>query len=294
MVSPRLVIDSPTTFIPAPYGLLSVISLQESSNVHWQNGITYLTKCVATGGTTFDECLTNVTGAPSEPNPKEANAELEYRGATPFTVYAEFDCSMVGVTNASKIAEDALTQTASWQLERAFWTGQADGQPVVYPHLASTVEVIDDGGILMQSAAVTGDAGGDIACGLGFLEEQLGTCYNGVGVIHVPRKVLPALAAWNLVESRGAQLYTKNGNLVAVGSGYPGTGPAGQAVTQCSSWMFATGAVFGYSGPVRVFNQTDSFDRSENTAHMIAERTYVIGWDCCHAAVSVDLETTGP
>lgn len=290
MVSPRLVIDSPTTFIPAPYGLLSVMQTPPGSDgTHWKNGVTYTTTCLSAGGSTYDECISSVTGSPPPPPAsKTDNVELEFRGATPVTVYAEFDCSPVGIADAAKIADAALAQTGGWQLERAFWTGLINGVKVVYPHLADTTETLDANGILMQTVPVTGTAT-DVVCGLGFLEEYIGNCYNGAGVIHVPRKVLPALMASSLVEARGATLYTKNGNLVAVGSGYPGSSPAGVAATQCTSWIYATGAVFGYAGPVRIFPHRDSIDRAENTVKMIAERTYVVGWDCCHAAVSVDL-----
>lgn len=291
MSNSRLIIDNPITFTALPFGLLSVVQRPTPANNHWQNGVTYQVSCTNSGDTTYDECI-NVTGGsddrPPEPSPKENTTDLELRGATPFTVFTEFDCPPVGMDDATRIAEQALAQTTPWQVERAFWTGEADGQPVVFPHLAADTQVVDNTDALLQSVPTTGSAT-DVVCALGFLEEQLGDCYNGVGVIHVPRKVLPALEAWNLVEARGGQLRTRNGNLVAVGSGYPGTGPSGDADEQCTSWMFATGAVFLFHGGVRISDEKASLDRSTNTRKMIAERTYVIGWDCCHAAIEATL-----
>jgi hypothetical protein len=249
---------------------------------------------ITAGGTTYDECI-SVTGTGHPPPPASKSDNVDYgpaRGATPFTVYTEFDCSPVGIDNAQKIATDALAQTAPWQVERTFWTGLSGGQAIAYPHLAATAQVLDAEGIVLQSAATTVTGSGaatDIALGLGVLEEQLANCYNGVGVIHVPVKALPTLVAWDLVIDRGAQLTTKNGNLIAVGSGYPGSSPAGVPAVGSTTWFFATGAVFAYVSPVRVFNLRESIDRSENTVKMIAERTYLLGWDCCHAAVQVDL-----
>lgn len=305
MVSRRQVIDSPTTFTPLPFGLMSVATMATSDSSHWQNGVTYRVRCNNNGNTTYDECIT-VTGAgdgavPAPPD-KFGNVEMDFRGATPFTVYTKFECSPVGITDAQKIAEDAMAQTFPWQIERALWTGNtygelADGTPVVrqvvYPSLVATTSIVDSAGILLQSPVVTGDAGDDTVCALGFLEQSLGNCYNGVGVIHVSRRALPALLDRGLVESRGPVLYTKGGNMVAVGSGYADTGPAGASVTQCQSWMYATGPVFVYNGQTRVTNFTESFDRSKNTVEMLAEKTALVGWGCCHYGVRINVSSQG-
>lgn len=244
------------------------------------------------GANTYDECIA-VTGsgeAPSEPSAKSANVELIDRGATPFTVYAKFDCSPVGIANAQKIATDALNRSESWQVERTFWTGLVDGKVIAFPHLAANSEVDDAQGIMLQSAAtvVTGSPV-DIATGLGLLESQLANCYNGVGVIHVPAVALPTLDAWGLVKASTGILKTLNGNLVAVGSGYAGTSPTGAAATVGTTWIYATGAVMMRRGAVKIAPLRESIDRKNNTVEMIAERTYVLGWDCCHAAVQVDI-----
>jgi hypothetical protein len=84
---------------------------------------------------------------------------------------------------------------------------------------------------------------------------------------------------------------TKNGNKVAIGGGYPGSGPDGAPRAANTTWLYATGNVFGYRSNVRVRapQGAESIDRSNNTIKMIAERTYVLGWDCCHFAVQAFL-----
>lgn len=291
MSNSRLIVDNPASFTPLPYGLLSVAQQPPITSTHWLNGITYQVSCTNSGDTTFDECI-NVTGSadttPPPPSAKDNTTELTLRGATPFTVRVEFDCAPVGMDDARQIADRAFAQTASWQVERSFWTGLADGKKVVFPHLADTTEVTDSNGALMQSVPVTGSAT-DVVCGLGFLENELANCYNGVGVIHVSRRVIPVLFAHNLVEVRGPQLRTRNGNLIVAGSGYPGTGPAGQTPTTCMSWMYATGAVFVLVGATRIIDGSEAFDRTTNTRRLMAERTYLLGWDCCHAAIETSL-----
>jgi hypothetical protein len=175
------------------------------------------------------------------------------------------------------------------QVEAAFWTGVSGGQTVVFPHLAADAEVLDGQDIVLQTTATTCVTGADAAQALGELEQCLADCYAGQGVIHIPRVALPTLAAWNLIEERDGRLYTTAGNLVAVGSGYTGSGPDGTDPADGTAWIYATGAVFGYRGDVQVTSPRDSIDRSANTMRMIAERTYVIAFECCHLAAHIVL-----
>lgn len=295
MAGPRLIVNPPV-FTPSPYGLLSVAQVQNGDgSSHWQNGVTWQSRCLdVMGRTTYDECLvvTGSGGPPPEPSTKQETVGLVLRGATPFTALAKFDCPPVGQDDARRIATDALAQSETWQVERTFWTGTVDGKAnLQFPHLAADSQVLDAQSVLLQSAAstvVTGSAV-DPATGLGLLEQALADCYNGVGVIHMPVKALPTFNANGLVYAQSGVLKTLNGNLVAVGAGYPGTSPAGVATATGETWIYATGAVFVYRSGVKVTETRDSLDRTNNTVEMIAERTYVLGWDCCHLAVLVDL-----
>lgn len=302
MAGPRLPIDAPS-FTPAPYGLLSVVDFASPGTPHWQNGVTWQSRCVAAGmgSITYDECVAVTgTGSLPEPSTKTDNLDSINRGATPFTPYVRFDCSPVGLQDADRVARDALEQSESYQVERAFWTGLVDGKTLAFPHLAAGADVLDAQSILLQSTASIAATGSfDVATGLGLLEQALASCYNGVGVIHIPVKALPTFDANGLVRRDGGRdgitgqlgrrLRTANGNLVAVGAGYPGTSPLGVASANDQSWIYATGAVFGFRSPVNFSRVNDSIDRGANTMQMIAERTYVLGWDCCHVAVQVNL-----
>jgi hypothetical protein len=303
VAGPRRLVDGPR-FTPSNYGLLSVAELRgDSGDAHWQNGITFDSECpnlVASTGTTYDACIAVTgAGAPSPPPPKADNTSYRWRGATPFTIFAEFDCSSVGLDQARNKAATALERVEAWQLERAFWTGQAAGvNNIAFPHLAhSAAEVVDAQGLLLQSPAVTGVGGypatagpWPIAQGIGILEKLLADCLNGVGVIHLPVQVVPKLSGVMGVKERGAGLYTSNGNQLAIGNGYPGTGPGGQAPNQDAAWIYGTGPVVVYRGEPRILNYgPETIDRSVNTVRLMAERTALAAWDCCHFAVQINL-----
>lgn len=304
MAGPRQVVDPPA-FTPSRYGLLSVVERPDPQGPHWQNGVTWTSYCpVNMGSTTYDECIAT-TGAPEgaipEPSTKTDNVDRILRGATPFTAYTKFDCSPVGNADAQRIASNALAQTEQWQVERAFWTGVVNGRTLAFPHLAATAQVSDNSGVILQpttTTAVTGVAV-DVATGLGRLEQALANCYGGRGVIHVPLEALPSLDAFGLLRPVGGrdvgsgqfgrQLETLAGNLVAVGAGYPGTGPNGVDPGTTTTWLYATGPVFMYRSDVKINPFPSTMNRQENTIEMIAERTYVLGFDCCLHAVQVTL-----
>lgn len=295
MAGARQIIDPPA-FTPLPYGLWDSIQHPTIDNPHWQQGITWIERC-PDGATTYDECLTVTgTGAPPAPPAKTSNVDQTLRGATPFTVYAEFDCSPVGLLDAATVARDALARIEQVQVERAFFHGTAGGQTTVFPHLAADTEVVDAQGIVLQPVAspiVTG-TDVDITDGLGRLESALSDCYGGQGFIHVPHRVFPMLAAWNLAIERDGGLYTPAGNRIVVGSGFDNTAPDGTPAEPRTAWIYATGQVFGYRSDIRFTQARESIDRAENTYKMIAERTYVLGFECCLIATQIALGVISP
>jgi hypothetical protein len=280
--------------VPLPYGLLEVASVpSDNGDPHWQRGIAWQSPCV-TGASTYDECLI-VTGSGSAPAPaaKAESVDLSLRGATAFTVYARFDCSPVGTAGErEELAEQALAASQGWQVERAVWTGTAGGQDVVFPRLAGdTAAVYTQGAssVLLQSPVVTGNSTAtDAVAGLGILEGLLADCHAGVGVIHVPQRALPTL--WPLLKAQGGRLKTLGGNDVAVGAGYPGSGPDGEDAASGEAWLYGTGPVFAYRGErLSIREPRDALDRANNTLSLLAERSFAVGWGCCHFGVLISL-----
>lgn len=289
MAGVRQIVSLPA-FTTLPYGLWDTIQHPTPDGPHWQQGVTWIERC-PTGDTTYDECLAVTgTGEPPAPAAKTDNVLQTIRGATPFTVFAEFDCSPVGLDDAETVAADALARVEQRQVEAAFWTGTAGGRQVVFPRLAANAQALDAQGIVLQPAASPCVTGADVADGLGRLEDCLADCYAGQGVIHIPRDALPTFAAWNLAREVDGRLVTPAGNLLVVGGGYTGSGPDGSAPAAGTTWIYATGAVFGYRQSVPfITSPRESIDRAENTMRMIAERTYVLGYECCLLAAHVVL-----
>ncbi|WP_405112693.1 hypothetical protein OG559_04285 [Micromonospora sp. NBC_01405] len=214
------------------------------------------------------------------------------RGATAFTIFTEVDCSAPGFwERATETVNDLFTQSEQWQVKRAFWTGQAAGQPVIYPRLAGNTQIVEAGtGVLMQPAAsvvVTG-ATLDVVEGIGRLEAEMADCYDGVDMLHMPVELTPALTNANMLVRDGSCYRTPKGNLVILGAGYLGTAPDGTQPVS-SVYVYATSALMIYRSAPTVQPRVSSFSCTENTVKAIVERTYLIGWDCCLKAVNISL-----
>jgi len=299
MAGVRQIVDGPG-FTPLPNFLWDAAE-HPSADAHWQQGVTWIERCGG-GGTVYDECIavTGSGGTPAAQASMASNVTQQNRGATPFTVYAEFDCAPVGqgITQADLTdrAEEALLRREPYVASRAFWTGSAGTagttpQTTVWPHLAANTVLNDTSSILLQTAATQLVTGGeDVAVALGAVEAQLASCYGGQGAIHTPYAALPTFQARGLVQGDvGGPLYTTAGNRVVPGLGYDGSSPAGAAPTAGTSWIYGTGPLFAYRSDVFARPFPSTFDRSENTVRYLASRTYLIGFGCCHVAALTTL-----
>jgi hypothetical protein len=282
---------APPLVTPESFTLLDYVQWVDDSDPHWRNGITYPAVC-GDAATTYDICVESpvVTGA----NPTKADtASRDWRGATPFTVYTEIDCSPVGWWNDSENnVREALRRYEHLEVERVFWSGTVAGVAgIALPHLAADTVVLDssDSLITLQTAATVPITGTfDVVEGLGVLEQELADCYGARGLIYVTVPVFEQLLNELLVFQRNGLWYTGKGNMVVPGTRFLGTAPSGAAAAAGTSWMYATGALMGYrSEPKQVATRPASFVRSINTLKLIIERTYLLAWDCCHVAVRV-------
>jgi hypothetical protein len=295
MAGPRPLVPPPA-FVPGQYGLLSVVQPRyEEPDVHWRNGVTYQGTC-GDGDTTFDDFCVTGEGAPA----KSANINVTTRGATPFVAMVKIDCSTVGYTEDEhrQRALDALSRVEGYQVEQTFWTGVVAGDSggyVAYPHLAANAAVFDSPGSLLavqMQTAVTQVTGAvlDITEALGRLEDALGDCVIGQAVVHMTPAIAAQAFSRGLLKASGNRMQTLKGNLVAIGDGYTGSSPTGVVPTG-AHWMYGTGQIFAYRGNSRIIAPAFSeiIDRDDNSVPMIAERTYVLGWDCCHVGTLVSL-----
>lgn len=288
---------APPAFTAAGYGLLSVAETAlDVDDGHWRNGVEWQPGYCGEALNTAAVCVTGGLAKSALPN------ELPIRGADPFAVYGWLDCSPVGYTAQQwrDLTLAALVNNEQAAVERAFWTGVLSGG-TLHPHLAADTAVVETGvgpTVSLQTAAsvvVTGAV--DVTEAVGLLEGAMAGCYGGVPTLHVPRAAVAHLDNASLLEAEGPRLRTLAGSKVAAGLGYPGTGPDGTQPDAGTVWLYATGAVKVWRSDIELTGTSPAeyTNRSSNDQVLVAERTYVVGWDCCHFAVPVRLggEITG-
>jgi len=281
----RSVAASP--FAPHRFGLLSVADQPPTPDTYWRLGIQTQPNPCDEAGSTVDRCP-----VVSSSGPKSATSDgFPSWGADPFTVFAQIPCSPAGSWEAiEQRTVDALTHGEGRAVERFVWTGATTVTGAsVNPHLAEDAIEFDSAGNIVQTAAtvVTGAPAGTVGA-LSALEGALGECYGGEGVIHVPMAAIPFLADHAQLVRDGDRLRTWNGNRVAVYASNNRHGPTGAVPAAGTFWWYATGAVSLRRSQVeRASSVAEALDRSNNTQLYIAERTYVVNWDCCHLAVQV-------
>lgn len=213
--------------------------------------------------------------------------------SAPFVIRSGIGCSL-GALAAEGL--DAWRAEASRMLDLTQWTRVAHE---LWTGEQAYADGADNRRLASPEADVLGESLGLVEA-VARIEDALGACTGDVAVIHVPRRLVPYLAAAGLISSvtgQTARLFTHNGSLIVADRGYPGTGPFGQAPTSTSTWIYGTPVLAARIDPTTTFPAAPGREAtadvasaaypSTNDAVVIAERLAAISWRCCHVTASV-------
>jgi hypothetical protein len=182
-----------------------------------------------------------------------------------FVVYKSVTCSTFGMSDVEELArraERVLDATLSAGVEKALAAG-VDGSSNPFFADANVVDVTPTPGTAVSPRI-----------GVSALEEAIGgTCRQGL--LHLTPAVVAGLPA---PLREGLTLATANGTPIASGMGYQGVSPSGDPDTT-EDWVFATGGVQVYLGPVQMTTVKESMDRSVNEVTFRAEKYVLAVWD---------------
>lgn len=177
------------------------------------------------------------------PDPKEFEACPDTQIMRPVTVYLGVRRSGGDDRVAVEQASSSLSDAEEYAVEKYLWDQlKAESDP-----LGTALDPL---------------------VALGTVEKLLGQGYMGTGVIHMDRLTATVLSD-NLVQ-RGSQLVTTIGTPVVVGAGYDYDNTTAGAI-------FGTGALAVRRGTVATYT---AWNLAINDQLALAERTYVVGWDC--------------
>lgn len=248
---------------PARFGLFSVATILDDPDI------------AGTGA----EWESYVCGTPSEPiaavcDPSGPSPDPQggppVVTAPPFVVVGSYECSALSrpMDDAYMIARQRLAFTEERSAEIIAAQLVAAAGPTDLTPTGGPTSVLD---------------------GVGLLESYLASASGTVGTIHAPRYASPALTTAAGVERHGQRLETVVGTLVAAGGGYDLV-QYDDIADDGVARLFATGRVHIWRSGVTVAPDDDQLpSRSTNDVVVTAARSYVIGWDCPPAIVSVQV-----
>lgn len=263
---------------PLQYGLFSISRFPEVGDPHWQQGVEW--EPAVCGPASIYACPTcdqnNNGTAPLKTYEDGPGSDF----AAPFTIYGSFICSPVGNWDRAEMRARQLLENGG---ERAVELAIANGASHASKALqdASSVDITPTPG-----TPVT------VAQGLALLEAYIGTHGAGQGAIIANRReVLLANEHGKLLNAEGGELRTYLGTPVAAVAGWDGlTGPNNTAAGSGEAWLFALGSrprIYRSEVFMTPPNRENGLNTSNNNLAILAEQTYVVGWDCFTAGVLV-------
>lgn len=279
VVNAQTLLLSPPPPPPRPYGLFDVALGPMDFPGPPGVGVTYIPDTCVDDVYLYDMTCPAVSGSKTY-----AAIDLPVSGA-PFSVITSYTCGSIGFSFAEveQRIRTRMALRAQRAVERRVWQGQtlAQGQGAIPG--------------LFRSATSLGSAGCATEA-MELLEQALAD--NGVvgGLIHARPGMAAHLEQAHQIQYQGRRLQTCLGTPFVFGQGYDGTGPAAQATTTDTEWMYASGRVLIWATPDVFVPPVDQIlDRATNQISIVAEQIYAVAIECGIWAVEVtrNCTTTG-
>ena len=281
---PAVPVAKPTASMPLRYGLFQAAIGPFDLPVHGRNGGVQYQLALCDEGFGYEvECI-------AAQNSKAAawteNGVTTVTGL-PFIVFATMQCGTVGYTFEEErgLVLERLKGVEQSVVEEVFSTstfGQgpglvaADGITTVTGAGDSVVNVLSE----LERARYCGFTGNTAQ-------------YGPPGILHVAIPVFNELKSQHVLEFDGTRWRTPMGTVVSAGC-YANNDPAGAAPADGVFCMYLTGQTTIWRTPdseVQIAPVEGSLDRATNQYLMLAEREYVVTYECGGFAKAVTLWT---
>lgn len=230
--------------VPLPYGIFSVAEPRLTTDPHWRLGVQWQSQACSPTKITTGPCIDDEVAALI---PDDFCSVVQYE---PFTVYAYNNDDIPGHTLAEHEANAVarLINGEQYGVESQFW------------------------GVTLGSVVPTDLSGAPAGVVLGYIEQLLANNYFGQGVIHMDR--ITATILWEYIDVSGGRLQTRLGTPIIAGGGYGSMADP----PNDEFYIYGTGSVVIYRGDIDT--RQNAVNKSTNQMSVIAQRDYVVGYDC--------------
>lgn len=272
----RLYVRNPGSLVPRTGGLFTAANGPLDLPVHARfGGLEYETPACALPDGYQIECIADL-------NSKTFDNGISVIIGDPFVVYSSLGCGSVGLD------DPRLRETLINRLKA--------GEQAIVENIFSTQAVGQAPGLANNAAVVTLAASSDIVEAFGTLEAALYALYGLPGVIHLPFLAAEYAKSAHLIEKEGLVWKTAAGTTVSIGN-YTGNAPGGGAPAAGTQNIYITGQVTVWRTPdsdIFIRPLADTLNRTTNQVTALAEREYVVSFDCYVAATATTLALTTP
>jgi hypothetical protein len=197
---------------------------------------------------------------------------------TPFVVYSSLVCGLAGMDEQ---------RMQRFLMERLRGGEQAVVESVFSRQLFGQSPGLSNNAAVVTVTAVTSGINASIA----ELESAFYAAYGLTGTIHIPFVLAQRLGA-DVLRWDGRVWRTPGGSIVSFGN-YAGRSPTDVAPAAGTAWIYMTGQVSLWRTPdsgVYITPFRNAFSRTTNQLTALAEREYVIDFDCSVFATLVTLD----
>lgn len=260
---------------PPETGLLITAPVVDGDGDAFRQGVTYLPESSA-GYRLLSQCL-------ADPVDHYEGASSPRLGARVVTVEFPDVCELTrgrDPVEADARVRRIVAATESFAVARELWTGELshaeeDADPELVEGIGKAPRLVDVPGANVLSAAPVSPKRA-----LGMLQAAVGRAARGARpFVHVSPEAEPYLDA--LIRT-GNLITTRQGSLVVVDAGYPGTAPATEADPNGAdpgdgvSWLYATGRVGVWRSTIET---VEGYDTAHNRVRLVGLRSYVPAFD---------------
>lgn len=263
---------------PPTTGLVASVPPVADEDAHWQSGIAWVPERCGADYQLLSWCSTD--DPDDYPEPRAGGAYYRPVGAR-----VADQCSTLGGALDEERLRRIAEATAPFVVARELWDG-AKGQDDSWTAQGVTYT---NAYLASADAVVVGSGGSALLKALAALEQEAMEAARGQHVmLHLPIIATAGLAEY--VRRVGSRLLTRQDNIVVVDAGYPGTGPAAQAVG-ATAWAYATPIVQVRRSPFQLVTAPGQVvDRATNTITAWAEFVFAAYFDpCAHFATEITL-----
>lgn len=239
-------VDAPAS-VPYRFGLFSVVQPRSAGDDRWGVGVSWESNACGAVSVTTGPCLDIVNDLTLH-----GESACDAMSYDPFTAYVLSTNSAFRTRNRSEwrtAASDQMNAGEQEAVEAKLWA-----------MLGAAVTELD----------VSAKALGYV---IGWVEQSLAEQYGNVGVLHMNRLAATVALGLGYLHVAGGKVETALGTPVVAGGGYERIG----GTIPDDATIYGTGPLVMYRGQL---DMNDSFNRDINDAQVVAQRDYVLGWDC--------------